>query len=188
MFHYSAGMSDAGLRLQNLMRNLQGGHGTQAAREGQLYTTLPDLLPASTTISVIDSASVSTIDNLLRHLPPVLLLLGQQAEADTIPADPNSETVQAAIEAMSLDQKKDIVRKVLHSPQFSQSLSSLTSAILDGGLPSIADALKIPLANGGFIQNGSVPLGGGDAVEAFVQGVKDSAKAHNEGEGRMETD
>lgn len=45
-------------------------------------------------------------------------------------------------------------------------------AIRDGGLPSIADALEVKVQNGGLVRGGSVPLGGGDAVEAFVEGVK----------------
>jgi hypothetical protein len=86
--------------------------------------------------------------------------------------EPNSEIASAALQALSLDQKKDILRRVLRSPQFHQSLGSLTMAIRDGGLPSIADALGVQLQNGGLVRGGSVPLGGGDAVEAFIQGVK----------------
>lgn len=61
---------------------------------------------------------------------------------------------------------------MLRSPQFHQSLGSLTVALRDGGLPSIADALGIKVANGGLVRGGNVPLGGGDAVEAFVEGVR----------------
>ena len=80
-------------------------------------------------------------------------------------------------------QKKEILTKILRSPQFTQSLASLTVAIRDGGLPSISEALKIPVENGGFMRRGGVPLGGGDAVEAFLQGVRN----HVRGDG-METD
>ena len=76
------------------------------------------------------------------------------------------------MEALSLDQKKDILRKVMRSPQFSQSLGSLTIALRDGGLPSISDALHITVKNGGFIQRGGVPVGGGEAMEAFLDGIK----------------
>ena len=86
--------------------------------------------------------------------------------------EPNSETTSAAMESLSIDQKKAMLKRVLRSPQFHQSLGSLTMAIRDGGLPSIAEALGIRLQNGGLVQGGSVPLGGGDAVEAFVEGVK----------------
>jgi len=47
-------------------------------------------------------------------------------------------------------------------------------AIRDGGLPSISDALGVKVQNGGFVRGGGVPLGGGEAVEAFVEGVKKS--------------
>lgn len=86
--------------------------------------------------------------------------------------EPNAGTAAAALDALSLDQKKSILKRVLRSPQFHQSLGSLTVALREGGLPSIADALKIKVANGGLVEGGSVPLGGGDAVEAFVEGVK----------------
>lgn len=36
----------------------------------------------------------------------------------------------------------------------------------------IGDALGLNVANGGHIRGGSMPLGGGQAVEAFVEGVK----------------
>ena len=87
-------------------------------------------------------------------------------------AEPDSGTAAAAMQALSLDQKKSLLKRVLRSPQFHQSLGSLTMAIQDGGLPSIADALGVKLQHGGLVRGGSVPLGGGDAVEAFVEGVK----------------
>ena len=148
----------------------------QAGLQSRPFTTLPKLLPSSTTVPFIDSASESTVDNLLRQLPPELLLLSQEINDSSL-ADPSPEVAEAAMEALTVDQKKDILRKVLRSPQFMQSLGSLTIALRDGGLPSIGDALQIPIPNGGFTQQGSVPLGGGDAVEAFLEGVKAAVKA-----------
>ena len=130
------------------------------------------------------------MNNLLSNLPPVLLLLNQEAD-EVSSVDPSPETAQAAMEALSLNQKKDILRKVFRSPQFSQSLGSLTQALRDGGLPTICEALRIPVAKGGYIKEGSgVPMGGGDAVEAFVNGVKDNIeKKGGDGEdSKMETD
>lgn len=130
------------------------------------------------------------MDRLLSHVPPVLLLLSQGSVQDIGTAEPNSETTKAALEAMSLEQKKEILKKVLRSPQFTQSLGSLTTALRDGGLPTISDALGVPVQNGGFIEGGSMPLGGGDAVEAFVKGFKKSAESEKEttDPGDMETD
>jgi 26S proteasome regulatory subunit N13 len=133
---------------------------------------------------VIDSAPVQYIDSLLRHLPPVLLLLAQEID-DISSVDPTPETAAAALEALSLSQKRDILHKVLRSPQFSQSLGSLTMALRDGGLPSISDALGIKVENGGFMRRGGMPLGGGEAVEAFLAGIK---KAVKDEEGKMDTD
>lgn len=93
------------------------------------------------------------------------------------------------MQALTLEQKRDILRRVLRSPQFTQSLGSLTVALRDGGLPSISDALNIKVENGGFMRRGGVPLGGGDAVRAFLEGVKRHVeeKEHG-GQDKMETD
>ena len=143
---------------------------------------------------MVDSADTAFLDNLLSYLPPELLLLSQEAD-DFSSADSNSETAKAAMEALSLDQKKEILRKVLRSPQFSQGLGSLTQALRDGGLPSISDALRIPVKDGGFIRRGGVPLGGGDAVETFMDGVKavaekekEAGKKNEGGAEKMQTD
>lgn len=177
--------SAASEAVQNFLRSMQGNQAlanaqTQADVEGKLFTTLPDLLPSSTTVPFIDSASESTVDNLLSFLPPQLLLLSQEVD-DISSVDPNSETAKAAMEALSVAQKREILRKVLRSPQFSQSLGSLTVALRDGGLPSISDALSVPVENGGFLRRGGVPLGGGDAVEAFLKGVKEAVERVSEG-------
>ena len=168
------------------MQGNQASSNQQAQSQDKLFTTLPDLLPTSTTVPVIDSADAAFVDSLLSHIPPVLLLLGQEAD-DLSSVDPDSETAKAAIAALSLDQKKGILKRVLRSPQFSQSLASLTGALRDGGLPSISDALKVPVENNGFMRQGIVPLGGGDAVEAFINGIQ-SLVAEEEGIDRGEMD
>jgi hypothetical protein len=91
----------------------------------------------------------------------------------------DSSSTQAAIEALSVAQKKDILTRVFRSPQLYQSLGSLTMALRDGGLPMVADALKIKVENGGLIRGGHVPLGDGQAVEAFLAGVKETAREEN---------
>lgn len=143
-----------------------------------MYTTLPDLLPTSTTIPTIDTATPAQLDNLLSYLPPTVLLVAQESasQIDGM-VEPNAATASAALEALSVEQKKSILKRVLRSPQFHQSLGSLTMAIRDGGLPSIADALGVKVQNGGLVRGGNVPLGGGDAVEAFVEGVKNTVEA-----------
>lgn len=157
---------------------MEGTRTHQLNPQRNVFTTLADLLTPTTTIPLIDSAHESTIDRFLEFLPPACLALAIEADdvaagnADTLSAD-------AAIEALSLGQKKDILRRVLRSPQFSQSLSSLTIALRDGGLPSISEALNITVENGGFMRHGGVPLGGGDAVEAFINGVKEHVKKTN---------
>ena len=166
--------NNAAIAVQNFLRSMQGSQALsnqQRRPQGIIFTTLPDLLPSSTTIPLIDSADAAFIDNLLGHIPLVLLYLSQEAD-DLSSIDPNPETTKAAIEALTLKQKQELLKKVLRSPQFSQSLGSLTAALRDGGVPSISEALKIPIENGGFNKGSGIPLGGGEAVEAFLKGVK----------------
>ncbi|EAU38959.1 conserved hypothetical protein [Aspergillus terreus NIH2624] len=179
----AAAESDPSSVVQSLLQSLQG-NTDQSQDSERAFTTLQDLLPPSSTLPFVESADAKTVDHLLSFLPPALLLLAQ--DVDDLSAVDNPELAAAVMESLDLSQKKVILKKVLHSPQFAQSLASLTVAIRDGGLPSISEALKIPVENGGFMRHGGVPLGGGDAVEAFLRGVRNHVK---ESEGnRMETD
>jgi 26S proteasome regulatory subunit N13 len=158
-----SGPTDPATVVQNFLNSLKGGTGLQQQQsQGMIYTTLPDLLPSSETIPTVESASTSQIDNLLSYLPPTVLVLAQESASSTGGmAEPNAETASAALQALSLDQKKSILKR-----------GSLTLALREGGLKSIADALGVKVQNGGLVKGGSVPLGGGEAVEAFVEGVK----------------
>ncbi|KAJ5985443.1 hypothetical protein N7499_008276 [Penicillium canescens] len=170
--------------VQDFLKSLGGQNQSQSQDTERPSTTLQDLLPPSTTLQFIDSADTTTADHLLSFLPPALLLLAQ-GNAEASEADTDPELAQAALLSLELPQKKDILRKVLRSPQFMQSLASLTVALRDGGLPSISEALQIPVTNGGFMRRGGVPLGGGDAVDAFLDGVRQHVK---DKDSQMDTD
>ena len=161
---------DANAIIQNFIKSM-GGTGGQTQAQGKLFTTLQDLLTTTSTIPWIDSIDESKADSLLQFLPPQLITLAQQADSDMITQD-----APISSEPLTLDKKKDILRRVLRSPQFTQSLASLTIALRDGGLPSLSEALDIPVKNGGYMRRGGVPLGGGEAVETFLEGVKDAVK------------
>lgn len=167
--------------VQDLLRSLQGNQNVQSDTQDNQFTTLADLLPPSSTLPLVESAEPQMVDHLLSFLPPSLLFLAQSTD-DISATDTNPEAAQAAMNALSLQQKKDILQRVLRSPQFTQSLGSLTVALRDGGLPSISEALNIKLENGGFMRRGGVPLGGGDAVEAFLEGVKGQVGKKQSGE------
>ena len=190
MIRTGQGPTDAASKaVQDFLKSIQGNQAfsnPQSSVQGKAFTTLPELLPPAITIPFIDRANESFIDNLLSHLPPQLLLLSQEV-GDLSSVDPNSATAKAATEALSVGQKREILRKVLRSPQFTQSLGSLTHAIRDGGLPSISEALGIPVENGGFLKRGSVPVGGGEAVEAFVNGVRDVVEKKGNESSQMDT-
>jgi len=156
-----------------------GTPGGESAPQEKLFTTLADLLTPASTIPWIDSADDALVDRLLQFLPPALVTLTQGADQVTV-VNPGHASIPAAAPALGLDQKKNILRRVLRSPQFSQSLSSLTIALRDGGLPSISEALDIPVRNGGYMRRGGVPLGGGEAVEVFLDGVKEAVQHRGE--------
>jgi 26S proteasome regulatory subunit N13 len=154
------------------------------------FTTLPDLLPTSTTLPILVNASDDLLDRLLSHLPPTLILLAAGTPPDDA-AQPDSETVQAITMSLEADQKREILAKVLRSPQFSQGLASLSMALRDGGLPTISEALKVPVRNGGLMTRGGImPMGEGEAMEAFLEGFKKLVEEEEAGEGeeKMETE
>ncbi|KAI2791215.1 hypothetical protein POX_c04071 [Penicillium oxalicum] len=184
----AASSGDPSLVVQDFLRSLGGGQQGQAQSQGpeRPSTTLQDLLTPPSTLPFIEAADESNVDHLLSFLPPALLLLAQ-GNAEAAEAETDSDLAQAALLSLDLSQKKDILRRVLRSPQFMQSLASLTVALRDGGLPSISEALQIPVTNGGFMRRGGVPLGGGDAVEAFLDGVRQHVKQEDQS-GHMETD
>jgi 26S proteasome regulatory subunit N13 len=188
--HYPGSATDSSSQdpsavVQNFLRSLQGGGQQSSGQQQQQqqaadkpFTTLPDLLTSATTIPFINNATPEQVDNLCTFLPPEIFLLAQESSSTTTtdtPMDPSGASTiaaQGAIEALSTDQKKDIIKRVFHSPQLQQSLGSLTVALRDGGLPMIGDALGLDVEHGGSIRGGTMPLGGGEAVEAFVNGVK----------------
>jgi 26S proteasome regulatory subunit N13 len=138
------------------------------------FPFLTHLLPTSITITMIENASEEYINNLLSFLPPTILLLAKNSGSiSSSDGESTSEADAAAARAaLSLEEKRSLLRKVLRSPQFHQALGSLTMALRDGGLPSVSEALGIKVENGGLLRGGAMPLGGGEAVEAFVNGVK----------------
>lgn len=126
---------------------------------------------------MIDSANEELVDSLISFLPPAVVVLATgSSQAVDGKNEPSADALEAAKASLSLDEKRTLLKKVLRSPQFHQALGSLTMAIRDGGLPTIAEALKVKVQNGGYLQGGGMPLGGGYAVEAFVDGVKKTAQ------------
>ncbi|KAF2750379.1 hypothetical protein M011DRAFT_492597 [Sporormia fimetaria CBS 119925] len=177
----SSGTTDAQQAVQNFLNSLRSGGMDASQSSDDSFTTLMDLLSPNVTVPVIEKAPASLIDALCSNLPPMILLLAQEID-DVAEVDPNSATAQAAIEALDQESKKDILKRVLTAPQMRQSLASLTVAIRDGGLPNISQALQVDVENGGFMRGGGMPLGGGDAVKAFLEGVKKTVEKEGDSE------
>lgn len=187
MYRNAPPANDAAAAVQNFLRSL-GGQGGQSGAQQSVFTTLSDLMTPETCIATLNNATPAYLDSLCSLLPPQILLLAQEAD-DLTDVDVTSETASAAIEALTSEQKKDVLKRVFRSPQLHQSLGSLTMAIRDGGLPMVADSLKVKVKNGGLIRGGQMPLGEGQAVEAFLEGVKTTVKEEdaNDAGGSMDT-
>lgn len=145
---------DATSIVQNFLHSLENNPALPESVSRQSCLSLVDLLSSSTTTPILNSASPSFVDRLLTFLPPSLV--------DTGPNPP----------PLSLDEKKLLVHRVIRSPYFHQSLESLTMAIRDGGLPSLAEALQLKVTNSGWVSDGTAPLGGREAMVAFLYGVR----------------
>ncbi|KAI5853017.1 proteasome complex subunit Rpn13 ubiquitin receptor-domain-containing protein [Morchella snyderi] len=104
--------------------------------------SLHDLLGTATTVPLLHTLPTAALDQLCANLPPALIPRGATAT-----------------------QKRDVIRRVLQSPQFAQSCVSLTVALRDGALRGVADSLQVPLRPG-------EEASGTDQVELFVGGVR----------------
>ncbi|KAJ6787964.1 hypothetical protein PWT90_10000 [Aphanocladium album] len=173
--------TDASAAVQRFLSSLSGTNlpsGSGQRQHADLpYPYLNHLLPTSITVPMVNEAPEEFIESLLNYLPPSIILMAADApDAEDTTAEPKPAVVEAAKATLSMPQKRALITRVLRSPQFHQALGALTMALRDGGLPTIADALGVNVQNGGYIQQGGMPLGGGHAVKVFVDGIAKAAK------------
>ncbi|PHH86177.1 hypothetical protein CDD83_10623 [Cordyceps sp. RAO-2017] len=172
----SSSASDAAAAVRNFLQSLSGQPGLSGAPRQQNadlpFPHLTHLLPTSITVSMVDAAPAEFADTLLSFLPPAVVVLGSGSARLEGRREPTAEAAEAAKASMSLGDKRALLKKVMRSPQFHQALATLTAALRDGGLPGVAEALGIRVENGGYVRDGGMPMGGGQAVKAFVDGVK----------------
>ncbi|KAL5596776.1 hypothetical protein BROUX41_006540 [Berkeleyomyces rouxiae] len=127
------------------------------------YPSLSNLLVTSVTVPIIDGdISEQKLDDLISYLPPAIVVAtANSGVSGGITSEaPSADMLDAAKASLSFSDKRDLVKKVLRSPQFAQSLGSLTMAIRDGGLPAIADVLNVQVEGNGYMRGGAMPLGG----------------------------
>jgi len=155
--------------------------------QGEPFTTLLDLLWPSHTLPTVKNGPQELIDALCAQLPATPFLLEAEVE-DVDQIDPNSETAQMAMQTLDQEQKIDVLERILRAPQLRAALGSLTEALRTGALPTVSQALKIDVENGGFMRGGAMPLGGGDAVKAFLEGVKRTVEKEDKADDEMDTD
>ncbi|KAL1798697.1 hypothetical protein ACET3X_002734 [Alternaria dauci] len=185
----AAGSGDVSAIVQDFMNSLKGsnaGSSTQQQRGSAPFTTLLDLLWPTHTLPTVENASDELIDALCAQLPTTPFLLEAEVE-DIDEIDPNSETAQMAIQTLTRTEKIDVLQRVLRAPQLRAALGSLTEALKTGALPTVSQALKIDVENGGYMRGGGMPLGGPDAVKAFLEGVKKTVEKEKKGGDEMDT-
>lgn len=181
------------------MRNFLATIGNDRGRYGESFPSLNDLLTPSDTVAMADTANETQLDRLLDQLPSVTILLGRYPPGTfggpSIPhselkyserSEPDAETMERVRASMTVVQKRAVVSRVLRSPQFAQSLTSLTVALREGGLPTVASSLGVKVENGGYLHHKGVPVGGGEAVEKFIDGVRTTMKEKREQQGEEE--
>lgn len=166
--------------------NLDGSSGSQQSG-GESFTTLLDLLWPTSTVPTIENASDELIDALCAQLPTTPFLLEAEVE-DVEQIDPNGETAQMVVQTLDQESKRDVLKRILRAPQLRAALGSLTEALRTGALPTVSQALNIDVEHGGYMRGGAMPLGGGDAVKAFLEGVKKTVENEKKGESDDEMD
>jgi 26S proteasome regulatory subunit N13 len=77
-----------------------------------------------------------------------------------------------AMQTIDHEQKVEVLKKICRAPQLKGALVSLTEALRTGALPTVAQALGIDVEHGGYMRGGAMPLGGAEAMKAFLDGVK----------------
>ncbi|KAF1838114.1 hypothetical protein BDW02DRAFT_489883 [Decorospora gaudefroyi] len=184
----AAASGDVNAIVNDFMNSLKGGSmGSGSQQKGSApFTTLLDLLWPSHTLPAVQGASDEIIDALCAQLPTTPFLLEADVE-DIEQIDPNSETAQMAIQTLSREEKIDVLGSILRAPQLRSALGSLTEALKTGALPTVSQALNIDVENGGYKRGGGMPLGGGDAVKAFLEGVKKTVEKEKKGDDDMDT-
>ena len=163
--------------LAALLRSIDAtGAGSQHPQQQQISTTLSDLLPTSTTVPALSTLPITTVDRILRdHLPPEILTLSAATSRSTSSGTPAKST-EEAISALSEAEKRRKLERVLRSPQLTQALGSITSAIRDGGLTSVSEALGVRLEGRGVVPGTGQVVNGGAAVEVFLDAVKKASE------------
>ena len=170
------------------MNSLKGGNAGSSSQQQRSapFTSLLDLLWPSHTLPTVQNASDDVIDALCAQLPTTPFLLEAEVE-DVDQIDPNSETAQMAIQTLSREEQVDVLGRILRAPQLRAALGSLTEALKTGALPTVSQALKIDVENGGYMRGAGMPLGGDDAVKAFLEGVKKTVEKEKKGGDEMDT-
>jgi 26S proteasome regulatory subunit N13 len=115
------------------------------------------------------------------------LLEAEVEDVDQI--DPNSETARMAMQTLDKSEKVEVLKRILRAPQLRAALGSLTEALKTGALPTVAKALNIDVENDGYARGGAMPLDGGSAVKAFLEGVKKTVEkeSNEKGDNDMDT-
>ncbi|KAI1664838.1 26s proteasome complex ubiquitin receptor protein [Pyrenophora tritici-repentis] len=184
----AAGSGDVSAIVADFMNSLKGGNAGSSSQQQRSapFAPLLDFLWPSHTLPTVQDASDDVIDALCAQLPTTPFLLEAEVE-DVDQIDPNSETAQMAMQTLSREEKVEVLGRILRAPQLRAALGSLTEALRTGALPTVSQALKIDVENGGYMRGAGMPLGGDDAIRVFLEGVKKTVEKDKKGGDEMDT-
>ena len=165
---YSVSSNDA--VVQSIVDSFRGVGPTTSGSSNSLNT----LCSPKSAEATINDGSVSLVDKLCAELPQKLFQIPQADPGSGEPYRTSDDGVQPGLASLTLEQKKAILKRVVTSPQYQQGVASLNAALREGALPNVSQALGISVKNGGRLPGG-FPMSGGQAIQAFVEGLKQAA-------------
>ncbi|KAJ8612641.1 hypothetical protein MRB53_037377 [Persea americana] len=112
------------------------------------FPSLPYLLPSSLTTTICPRSHViaSPRSSSTYHLHSSHLAIGTPlADLPTAADDESADPIEkrTLIEALTDEQQRDILAKVLRSPAFSQGVKDIDNAVREGGADAVGRAMQV---------------------------------------------
>ena len=157
--------------LQKFLTSLSSQRTEGSGEEIKPFPSLTELLSPSTTIPfIIQARDESLIDRMLLLLPTEISELMLK---DTHPFKLDKRTsYEFNIRHLTTELKKELLLKILRSPQLCQSFDSLSIALRGGGLLAVSEALDIDLNMELATENANNDTASISPIQIFLNGIK----------------
>ena len=175
MLTFSASPGDMSTIVQNFLTSLNTQRAANSSEEIRPFPSLIELLSPSNTIPfIMQACDESIIDRILMLLPTEISELAVNDNNGYKTGKCTSH--ESNVRQLSMRLKKEMLLKVLRSPQLCQSLDSLSVALRGGGLLSVSEALDINLNNDLALENAMNNTSSLSPFQIFLNGIKSSIK------------